>query len=126
MARMRYFCDLGSVPVALKGIWPMANEKFAMRFPGVAGLRADGYTRWAGYPLDGAGGPLPVTRRIEYKVHPSLHECNTKCMNGKATGSCECRCGGSNHGRGLFTGLHARSEPSTLVANDNPNYDHAQ
>lgn len=105
MERMRYFCDTPGGPIALKGIWPMANAEFALRFPGVAGLRADGYSRWAGYPAEGPGGPLPVTRRIDYKAQPSLHLCNAKCLNGKATGSCECRCGGRNHGRGVVTGL---------------------
>lgn len=40
---------------------------------------------------------------IEYKARPSLHECNAKCLNGKHSGTCECRCGGKNHGRGMFT-----------------------
>lgn len=124
MARMRYFYDLGPgpEPVQLKGLWPMANAEFAQRFPGVAGLHADGYSCWVGHPLEGAGGLLPVTRRIDYKAQPSLHECNAKCLNGKATGSCECRCGGRNHGRGLFTGqipsLAARPAPAETAAAD--------
>lgn len=83
MARMRYFCDLGPgpEPVPLQGVWPMANSEFAQRFPGVAGLRADGYSRWVGYPLEGPGSPLPVTRRIVYKAQPSRHECNAKCLH---------------------------------------------
>jgi len=105
MARTRYFYDLGPgpEPVQLKGLWPMANAEFAQRFPGVGGL-------------------LPVTRRIDYKAQPSLHEGNAKCLNGKATGSCECRCSGRNHGRGLFTGqipsLAARPAPAETAAAD--------
>ena len=44
--------------------------------------------------------PLTITRGINYKIDaPSLHKCNAKCQS--ATGpSCECECGGKNHGRG--------------------------
>lgn len=107
MARTRYFCDLGPgpEPVPLQGGLPMAKPEFAQRFPGVAGLRADGYSLWVGYPLEGPGGLLPVTRRIDYKAQPSRHDCNAKCLHGKATGTCECQCGGSNHGRGVLSRL---------------------
>lgn len=41
---------------------------------------------------------LTITRSIDYKTaNPSLHKCGAKCQN--ATGpSCECECGGKNHG----------------------------
>ena len=39
-------------------------------------------------------------RKIEYKRAPSLHKCNAKCMGGKVNGTCECQCGGKNHGMG--------------------------
>ncbi|MGF6604607.1 hypothetical protein P3T23_009363 [Paraburkholderia sp. GAS448] len=103
MADMKYFCDIGDQVVQLKAPYGMPNKEFEAKFPGIKGLRYDGYTRIAGYPLEGAGGPLPVTRVIEFKAHPSFHECNAKCLNGSHKGTCECRCGGKNHGRGMFT-----------------------
>lgn len=124
MARVRYFCDLGPgpEPVPLQGVWPMANPEFAQRFPGVAGLRADGYSRWVGYPQVGPGGPLPVTRRIDYKAQPSRHDCNVKCLHGKATGTCECQCKGRNHGRGVFSRLVSppaqKAAPDTAAHNE--------
>jgi len=42
---------------------------------------------------------------ITYKQFPSRHECNAKCLNGKHNGTCECQCGGKNHGAGMFTKL---------------------
>ncbi len=103
MSRMRYFSDQGGKAVPLKAPYGMPNKEFAERFPGIKGLRNDGFSMLVGYPLEGVGGPLPITRKIEFKAFPSLHECNAKCMNGKLTGSCECKCGGMNHGRGMFT-----------------------
>ena len=50
--------------------------------------------------LDDLGGWHPVTRKIEYKSRPSLHECDARCLNGQCNGKCECRCGGKNHGKG--------------------------
>lgn len=78
---------------------PMRNELFAARFPGVRGRRSDYYSRWVGYTADGRG-PFPVERVIEYKSQPSRHECNSRCMNGHVNGTCECSCGGANHGIG--------------------------
>ena len=95
MAAFKYFCDLDGKTTELKHPFGMDNKKFSAEFPGVKGFRYDGFTMWAGYPTQGAGGPLPVTRKIEYKSFPSRHECNAKCMGGKANGTCECQCGGS-------------------------------
>ena len=47
------------------------------------------------------GGLVRADRVIRYKANPSRHECDSRCMN--ATGrtmTCECACGGRNHGRG--------------------------
>lgn len=52
----------------------------------------------------------PSGRRIHYSKTPSQHVCNAKCM-GAIGPSCECSCGGKNHGAGfipsmdLFEGL---------------------
>lgn len=48
-------------------------------------------------------GYVTVERKINYKSNPSRHECDARCYN--ATGrnmTCECSCGGKNHGRGAL------------------------
>jgi hypothetical protein len=101
MARFKYFSDMNGETVELTGgLVQMNNADFAERFPGVKGRNADGYSKWVSM---GPRGWLPVTRTIEYKSNPSLHECNAKCLNGKCNGVCECQCGGKNHGRGTAT-----------------------
>lgn len=107
MAAFKYFSDTAEGTIEVRHPFGLDNAKFAAQFPGVKGLRFDGYTMRVGYPLTGTGGPLPITRQIEYKAWPSKHECNAKCLGGKATGTCECQCGGKNHGRGMFTSLVA-------------------
>jgi hypothetical protein len=89
----------------LKNVWAMPNEKFAALFPGERGMRCDSFSKWAGYPLAGFGGPLPVQRKITYKSFPSRHECNSKCLNGRHDGACECSCQGVNHGLGALLKL---------------------
>ena len=81
------------------------NAEFAAKFPGVRGYRNDGFTMLVGYPTVGSGSAMPVTRKITFKSYPSRHECNAKCLNGKHNGTCECKCGGKNHGAGMFTKL---------------------
>lgn len=40
---------------------------------------------------------MVITRKVQFKANPKLHECNAKCM--QATRHiCECRCRGKNHG----------------------------
>lgn len=107
MATIKYFSDIDGDACELKAPYGMANKEFAAKFPGVKGFRYDGYSMWVGYPLHGSGGPMPITRKIEMKSFPSRHECNAKCLNGRHNGTCECQCGGKNHGRGMFTGLLA-------------------
>jgi hypothetical protein len=78
--------------------------EFNSMFPGIKGMNAG----WAGDKYVGRtadGRVLPVERLIEYKQFPSRHECNAKCLNGKHNGTCECQCGGKNHGAGMFTKL---------------------
>jgi hypothetical protein len=65
----------------------------------------DAYTRLVGTTADGR--KLPVERAIQYKRFASLHDCDARCMGGKPNGTCECSCGGKNHGRGFFTRLQA-------------------
>lgn len=104
MARIRYFSDATGEPVQLHAPHGMDNKEFAARWPGVRGIRYDGYQMLVGHTTNLLNSPvLPLTRKIEFKAQPSLHECNAKCMNGKHNGTCECRCGGKNHGAGLFT-----------------------
>lgn len=96
MANYKYF----SGTTELKNVYGIDNAKFAAAFPGVRGRRYDGYKMFVGHPVTGPDAILPVERVIEYKSSPSKHECNSKCLGGKVNGSCECRCGGANHGLG--------------------------
>lgn len=105
MATLKKFCDITGEAIELGAMTQMKNAEFFARWPGVKGIRADGYTMWVARPLTGTDGLQPVTRMIEMKSFPSKHECNSKCLNGKHNGACECQCGGKNHGRGMFTNL---------------------
>lgn len=102
MATFKYFSDIDGEAIELSSPWNMSNKEFAAKFPGVKGLKADGYSMWVGYR---GNEVLPLTRRIEYKRNPSLHVCNAKCLGGKINGTCECQCGGKNHGAGMFSRL---------------------
>lgn len=97
MAIIRHFSDTKEEAFELTAIRGMNNAEFKTQFPGVRGLCFDGFQMLVGRAQDNS--LRPVTRKIEYKSSPSLHECNSKCLNGKCTGVCECRCGGKNHGR---------------------------
>lgn len=106
MANIKYFSDIGGEAEALTAPHGMNNAEFAARWPGVRGIRYDGYQMLVGHVGGNLGGAvLPVTRQIEYKAFPSRHECNAKCLNGKHNGTCECKCGGKSHGAGMFTSL---------------------
>ena len=100
MATIKYFSDWQNEIIELQYPHNMLNHAFEMSFPGVKGRKYDSFSRFVGY-RPGTREILPVTRTIEFKSHPSLHVCSSKCMN--ATGkSCECSCGGKNHGHGNF------------------------
>lgn len=106
MANIRYFCDQGADTVALqgRGMFGMPNAEFAAKFPGVKGIRYDGFSMRVAYAAAGGGDPLPVTRMIEYKAFPSRHECDARCMTARGkVMRCECSCGGKNHGKGMFS-----------------------
>jgi hypothetical protein len=69
---------------------------------GCVPLKLTGYSGnvvLAGYPLEGQGGPLPITRVIFIKENPSMHKCGAKCRHAKGS-SCDCECGGQFHGAG--------------------------
>ena len=88
----------------LTSIWPVPNAEFmALGGEKSSSNQYDSFKRIVGKTSDGR--VLPVQRKIEYKKFPSKHECNSKCVNGKHNGACECQCGGKNHGIGMFTNL---------------------
>ena len=93
MATYKYFSGTQQVtsPHYLK------NERFARAFPGLRGVRVDGYSKWVAHPAQGPDAIVPVTRIIEYKNNPSLHKCDARCQHAKGR-TCECSCGGANHG----------------------------
>lgn len=105
MARFSYFSDVDNT-MELGVVSTMPNHEFGKRWPSVKGLKNDSFSMRVGRPV-GGGDWMPVTRKIEIKTNPSLHECNAKCLNGSHNGKCECKCLGRNHGRGLFTSLLA-------------------
>lgn len=97
----RYFFDRNGKTIELtKGAFLIRRESRKAMLAAFTDIkvRSLGDDIWVG--LDADGLELPVTRKIEYKRHPSLHECNARCMNGKCNGVCECQCGGKNHGVG--------------------------
>lgn len=104
MANIKYFNDSETGSIELKYQMNMPNEEFRIKFPDIKGLRYDGYSMCVG-SNELNSNYVPITRKITYKDYPSKHECNTKCLNGKHNGMCECKCGGKNHGAGLFTNL---------------------
>lgn len=63
----------------------------------VKAKRIDSLYRMVGHPVSGYDATMAITRVIEYKKNPSLHKCDSRCMNAKGH-SCECSCGGKNHG----------------------------
>ncbi len=96
MYSMRYF----NGTTQLKNIQPVPNDKFLS----LGGVKSkanyyDSFKRLVG--LSDTNEMLPVDRAIQYRKYASLHVCNTKCLNGKTTGTCECQCGGKNHGLGV-------------------------
>lgn len=100
MANFKHFADINGETIELRGnMLGMRNEAFAAAFPGIKGKRLDGYSMMTMRAADGR--ELPVTRAIQYKLNPSKHVCDARCIH--ATGKvmkCECSCGGKNHGKG--------------------------
>ena len=100
MVKIKHYCDLPSGTtlelVSIHTGYPKDGKIPQAEYDIAIPFFRDG--RWLG--LDSDGFIRPVTRKIEYKSRPSLHECDARCMNGKCNGACECRCGGKNHGKG--------------------------
>ncbi len=109
MATFKYFSDRDGITIQLAGLSQMDNAEFVRRFPGIKGMRVDGFSMRVGYaagPGNAARGmELPMTRAIKMKRFPTRHECSAKCLHGKRNSACECQCGGRNHGRGMFSRL---------------------
>lgn len=81
MANIKFFADLGAEVVEAN------RADYRGRTPFIWNAKA--------------GEWIKATRVVEYKSHPSRHDCDARCYN--ATGRtmrCECACGGKNHGRG--------------------------
>ena len=97
---MSYFHDTPTETIRLGQLKPVPRAEFiaAGGVPNKAN-RCDAYSHFLGQRPDTLEW-LPVSRYISYKRNPSRHECNAKCVNGSLRGTCECKCGGKNHGRG--------------------------
>lgn len=98
MANFKYFFDKDGLTEELQDVQLVRRETrtaLIAAFPGMK-IRRLGMEIWVGKTSDGF--EVPVTRQIEYKSRPSLHKCDSRCMNGRCNGVCECRCGGKNHG----------------------------
>lgn len=90
----------GNVPLTYTREMP--RKEFEARFPGLKGVGYDWYSRVVGFPEGKRedSDMLPADRKIAYKLRPSKHQCDARCMGGKVNGTCECQCGGKNHGLG--------------------------
>ena len=90
----------------------MANFKYFSECNGIAvrlsNIQHDGHVSATASHFSGkcesCGQTHVASRKIQYKSQPSLHECNAKCMSGRMNGTCECSCGGKNHGVGRLIG----------------------
>ena len=89
----KYFS--GTQPV--KNLFYMGNRDFHDKFPGVVGVRVDGFSKFVGHPESGPDKALPVTRVIFYSTQPSKHKCDARCQGARGR-NCECSCGGAFHG----------------------------
>jgi len=99
MTTTKYFSDTQNGTVEIAWTQPMRNAQAEALFPGVKIKRYDSFSRLVGKSDDGV--MLPITRFVCYKATPSLHQCSAKCRGGKCGGTCECQCGGKNHGVGV-------------------------
>jgi hypothetical protein len=98
---MKYFADVDGQAIELNGMHGLANAAFAARFPNVKGRPYDSFSRYVGHGPAPSRELFPVTRVIDYKAAPSRHECDARCMHARGrTMTCECSCGGRNHGKG--------------------------
>ncbi len=89
MANYRFFADLGDRTVMAKAAQYDQGER---KMPKIWDADLGVWVR--------------ATRVVIRKASPSMHECDSRCMN--ATGrtmQCECACGGKNHGKGAVQAL---------------------
>lgn len=93
MATVKYFAGTQEV----QSPFYMRNADFEQEFPGVKGVRVDGYGKYVAH-LDGSA-LAAVTRVIFRKANPSMHKCDARCRHAKGR-NCECSCGGQFHGAG--------------------------
>jgi hypothetical protein len=59
----------------------------------------------------------PGARRVRYAENPSLHACDARCR--RATGerlTCQCSCGGANHGIEVKQPVRRVAAPNALDA----------
>jgi hypothetical protein len=102
MANFKYFTTCQNKQVELSRVRCIAFEQF---FDVARGCHRDVSHKPYGFEgiCEACGNLHVAQRQIEYKSFPSRHECSVKCMGGKANGTCECKCGGKNHGAGAFS-----------------------
>jgi hypothetical protein len=104
MANFKYFADINGKTIELSvgrgGLQSMSTKELADRFPGVKAKRCDSFSVWAACAPDKT--LAPVTRMIEFKKRPSLHECDARCLGARGK-TCECSCRGRNHGVGSLS-----------------------
>lgn len=79
-----------------KFIFPIEIKKFKEMFPGQKFIRSDSFSCWVS-SVDNK--IVPIARIINYKKQPSKHKCDGRCLHAKGN-TCECSCGGANHGAG--------------------------
>lgn len=84
----------------------MPNNLFRDRFGETPAKSSDGFSKRVGFARDTHSslrmkyeGARPITRAIAYSLNPSKHKCGARCRHAKGS-SCECECGGKNHGAG--------------------------
>ncbi len=101
-ARFKYFSGTEEVfdPTS------MPNAVFKQSFGDVKGKRDDSFSMRVGFPHNTHSsqrvrfeGAKPITRVVAYSLNPSRHKCGARCRHAKGN-SCECECGGKNHGAG--------------------------
>jgi hypothetical protein len=86
MANFKYFTECGNETVQLANVF----------HDGQFGTKASNFVGTCSV----CGQRHQAMRKVEYKAHPSKHECNAKCMGAHGRSMvCECKCGGKNHGK---------------------------
>jgi len=97
---LRYFFQnarlWSGVPVRVR------QADYDKAWPGITPVTSQGYPMVM--RLFTPDGPfLPVTRMVRYSTSPSLHSCDERCIQAKGEVlTCQCVCGGINHGTGTF------------------------